>query len=79
MSGQFPGGIRGVLANGSSALFRKSLDVLAEAADTKFEAQRELWESGRISDAAFELALGVFVAKAERLERMWKNWLGDSP
>jgi hypothetical protein len=67
------------LSNGSQESFRKSLDVLAEAADSAFEEQRAAWNRGHIDDDAFEHALGVFMAKAERLERMWKNWLGDSP
>jgi hypothetical protein len=67
------------LSNGSQELFRQSLDVLAVRADDEFEAQRAAWECGRITDRQYAVALETFMAKAERLERMWKNWLGDSP
>jgi hypothetical protein len=66
------------LSNGGSELFKRSLDALAEHADDEFEAQRSLFESGRISGQQFERAVAAFCGRAVQLQRMWKEWVGDS-
>jgi hypothetical protein len=65
------------LSNGGSELFRKSLDTLAEHADAAFETQRSLWNLGRISDAQFAHAVDVFTRRAEQLQTMMSQWVGE--
>jgi hypothetical protein len=67
------------LSNGGEALFKHSLDVLAQAADDQYEAQAALWKSGRITDQEYQTAVDAFVVKAEHLQRMWAQWLRGEP
>jgi hypothetical protein len=64
-----------MIGNGSGALFRQSLDVLAEAADDEFEARRALWKSGRITDQAYARAIDVLTKRADQLQRMMREWM----
>jgi hypothetical protein len=69
----------GHLANGGEALFKRSLDVLAEQADAQYEAQAALWKSGRITDREYAAAVAAFTTKADHLQKMWAQWLRGEP
>jgi hypothetical protein len=62
-------------SNGGQALFRRSLDVLAEQADGEYEAQKSLWQSGHITDQQHAAAVDTLIEKADRLQAMWAQWL----